>query len=198
MMEYSAGLTSQLFWLQEARKTASLMEEGKEKVNIREIVWTENIYQVRAEYRAIEVLNNTWRRISLLPKNVRKLFVNCDIETAKVINLISIMFMHDVFSEKIRLGEKEITDRDLNVFFADKAMQSEVVAGWTETATKKLKQGISRILFEAGLLESSKKTLCYAKDSCELQSRGPFAGKWIGRIPECNYRRIRYAAISVR
>ena len=125
MMEYSAGLTSQLFWLQEARKTASLMEEGKEKVNIREIVWTENIYQVRAEYRAIEVLNNTWRRISLLPKNVRKLFVNCDIETAKVINLISIMmdsrilfeFMHDVFSEKIRLGEKEITDRDLNVFF---------------------------------------------------------------------------------
>ena len=115
MMEYSAGLTSQLFWLQEARKTASLMEEGKEKVNIREIVWTENIYQVRAEYRAIEVLNNTWRRISLLPKNVRKHFVNCDIETAKVINLISIMmdsrilfeFMHDVFSEKIRLGEKE-------------------------------------------------------------------------------------------
>ena len=73
MMEYSAGLTSQLFWLQEARKTASLMEEGKEKVNIREIVWTENIYQVRAEYRAIEVLNNTWRRISLLPKNVRSL-----------------------------------------------------------------------------------------------------------------------------
>ena len=38
MMEYSAGLTSQLFWLQEARKTASLMEEGKEKVNIRETV----------------------------------------------------------------------------------------------------------------------------------------------------------------
>ena len=171
MMEYSAGLTSQLFWLQEARKTASLMEEGKEKVNIREIVWTENIYQVRAEYRAIEVLNNTWRRISLLPKNVRKHFVNCDIETEKVINLISIMmdskilfeFMHDVFSEKIRLGEKEITDRDLNVFFADKAMQSEAVAGWTDTATKKLKQGISRILFEAGLLESSKRPCAMRK-----------------------------------
>lgn len=165
MMEYSAGLTSQLFWLQEARKTASLMIEGKEKEDIREIVWTENIYQVRAEYRAIEVLNNTWRRLSLLPKDVREQFVTCDIETAKVINLISVMmdsrilfeFMHDVFSEKIRLGEKEITDRDLNVFFADKALQSDVVAGWTENATKKLKQGISRILFEAGLLENSKR-----------------------------------------
>jgi hypothetical protein len=37
MMEYSAGLTSQLFWLQEARKTASLMEEGKEKVNMKTV-----------------------------------------------------------------------------------------------------------------------------------------------------------------
>ena len=43
------------------------------------------------------------------------------------------------------------------MFFADKALQSEVVAGWTETATRKLKQGITRILFEAGLLESSKR-----------------------------------------
>lgn len=165
MMEYSAGLTSQLFWLQESRKTVSLMMEGKSKADIREIVWSENIYQVKAEYRAIEVLNNTWRRVALLPEDVCAHFVACDIETAKVINLIAVMmdsrllfeFMHDVFAEKLRLGEKEITDRDLNVFFADKALQSEAVAGWTETATRKLKQGITRILFEAGLLESSRR-----------------------------------------
>ena len=165
MMEYSAGLTSQLFWLQESRKTAALMTEGKSKADIREIVWSENIYQVKAEYRAIEVLNNTWRRVALLPVDVCAHFVASDIETAKVINLIAVMmdsrllfeFMHDVFAEKLRLGEKEITDRDLNVFFADKALQSEVVAGWTETATRKLKQGITRILFEAGLLESSRR-----------------------------------------
>ena len=141
------------------------MTEGHSKADIREFVWSENIYQVKAEYRAIEVLNNTWRRVALLPEDVCTHFVACDIETAKVINLIAVMmdsrllfeFMHDVFSEKLRLGEREITDRDLNVFFADKALQSEVVAGWTETATRKLKQGITRILFEASLLESSKR-----------------------------------------
>ena len=151
--------------MQEARKVASLMKEGKNKADIRKIVWTDNLFQVKAEYRAIEILNHTWRRTALLPNPVCNHFASCDIETAKVINLISVMmdsrlffeFMHDIFAEKIRLGEREITDRDLNVFFADKALQSEVVSGWTETAKKKLKQGIPRILFEAGLLENSKR-----------------------------------------
>ena len=90
-MEYSAGLTSKLFWLQEARKTASLIVQGKDKAAIKEIAWNENIYQVKAEYRAIEVLNGTYRRVSILPKDVLSLFISCDIETAKIINLISIL-----------------------------------------------------------------------------------------------------------
>ena len=164
-MEYSAGLTSKLFWLQEARKTASYLMEGYDKAGIKAIAWEENIYQVKAEYRTYEVLNGTYRRVSLLPETVLKEFVSCNIETAKIINLISILldsrlffeFMHEVYTEKIRLGEKEITDRDLNNFFDGKIAQSQVVAGWTETAIKKLKQCFTRMLFEAGFLESSAK-----------------------------------------
>lgn len=164
-MEYSAGLTSKLFWMQEARKTASYMMKGYDKTAIRAIAWKENIYQVKAEYRAYEVLNGTYRRLSILPEEVLATIVNCDIETAKIINLISILldsrlfyeFMHEVFCEKIRLGEKELTDRDLNVFFDHKVAQSEIVAEWTETAIKKLKQCFTKMLFEAGLLESSAK-----------------------------------------
>ncbi len=164
-MEYSAGLTSKLFWLQESKKTASYILEGYTKSEIRKIAWDQNIYQVKAEYRAYEVLNGTYRRVSALPKTVLELFTTCDIETAKILNLIAILmdsrlffeFIHDVYDEKIRLGEKEITDRDLNVFFADKAMQSEAVAGWSDVAVKKLKQCFTRMMFEAGLLESSAK-----------------------------------------
>lgn len=164
-MEYSAGLTSKLFWLQEARKTASYIAAGLSKSEIRAIAWDENIYQVRAEYRAYEVLNGTYRRVSLLTMDLLKAFLSCDIETAKVLNLISILmdsrlffeFMHEVYDEKLRIGESEITDRDLNVFFANKAMQSEVVAGWTDAAVKKLKQCFCRMMYEAGLLESSAK-----------------------------------------
>lgn len=131
-MEYSAGLTSKLFWLQESRKTAAYILEGLSKADIRKIAWEENIYQVKAEYRAYEVLNGTYRRVSVLPEAVLQAFITCDVETAKMLNLIAILmdsrlffeFLHEVYDEKIRLGEKEITDRDLNVFFADKAMQS--------------------------------------------------------------------------
>ena len=164
-MEYSAGLTSKLFWLQESKKTASYILEGYTKSEIRKIAWDQNIYQVEAEYRAYEVLNGTYRRVSALPKTVLELFTTCDIETAKILNLMAILmdsrlffeFIHDVYDEKIRLGEKEITDRDLNVFFADKAMQSEAVAGWSDVAVKKLKQCFTRMMFESGLLESSAK-----------------------------------------
>ena len=51
-MEYSAGLTSKLFWLQESRKTAGYILDGYSKADIRKIAWEENIYQVKAEYRA--------------------------------------------------------------------------------------------------------------------------------------------------
>lgn len=164
-MEYSAGLTSKLFWLQESRKTAGYILEGYSKADIRKIAWEENIYQVKAEYRAYEVLNGTYRRISALPEAVLQAFTTCDVETAKVLNLIAILkdsrlffeFMHDVYDEKLRIGEPEITDRDLNVFFADKAMQSEMVAGWTDTAVKKLKQCFCRMLYEADILENSAK-----------------------------------------
>ena len=143
-MEYSAGLTSKLFWLQESRKTASYILEGLSKADIRKIAREENIYQVKAVLQA---------------------FITCDVETAKILNLIAILmdsrlffeFLHEIYDEKIRLGEKEITDRDLNVFFVDKAMQSDVVAGWTDTAVRKLKQCFTRMMFEAGLLESSAK-----------------------------------------
>ena len=165
IMEYSAGLTSKLFWLQEARKTASYIADGFSKSEIRAIAWDENIYRVRAEYRAYEVLNGTYRRVSLFSMDLLKVFLACDIETAKVLNLISILmdsrlffeFIHEMYDEKLRIGETEITDRDLNVFFANKAMQSEVVAGWTDTAVKKLKQCFCRMMYEAGLLESSAK-----------------------------------------
>ena len=150
---YSAGLTSKLFWLQESRKTAGYILDGYSKADIRKIAWEENIYQVKAEYRAYEVLNGTYRRVSALPEAVLQAFTTCDVETAKILNLIAILmdsrlffeFFHEVYDEKLRLGEKEITDRDLNV------------AGWTDTAVRKLKQCFTRMMFEAGLLESSAK-----------------------------------------
>ena len=164
-MEYSAGLTSKLFWLQESKKTAEYILKGFTNQEIKAIAWKENIYQVRAEYRAYEVLSGTYRRMDLLSEELLKKFVLSDIQTSKVINLIAIMldsrifyeFMHEVFKEKQIIGEKELIDRDLNVYFDKKIAENADVAKWTEIAVKKLKQCFTRMLFEAGVITSSSK-----------------------------------------
>ena len=74
-MEYSAKIISELFWLQESRKTAGYLLKGYDKAAIRKIAWNENIYQVKAEYRAYDVLNGTYRRIAELPEVVLKTFI---------------------------------------------------------------------------------------------------------------------------
>ena len=107
-MEYSAGLTSKLFWLQESRKTAAYILEGLSKSDIRKIAWEENIYQVKAEYRANEVLNGTYRRISALPEEVLQAFITCDVETAKILNLIAILMDSRLFFEFLHEIEDSI------------------------------------------------------------------------------------------
>ena len=78
-MEYSAGLTSKLFWLQESRKTAEYILKGYTRAEMKKIAWEENIYQVKAEYRAYEVLNGTYRRVSALPEAVLQAFITCGV-----------------------------------------------------------------------------------------------------------------------
>ena len=85
-------------------------------------------------------------------------------KTAELLTLISIMltdklffeFVHEVYREKIILGEKTIEDRDMNVFFNDKVTQSEEVSSWSESAITKLKRCYLKNLADAGLLESTK------------------------------------------
>ena len=63
-------------------------------------------------------------------------------------------------------------------------MQSDVVAGWTDTAVRKLKQCITRMMFEAGLLESSAQAKDYQTHPYRLSHRRITGCKWTGRIPE--------------
>lgn len=136
------------------------MAQGLQRTEIKEIAIRENIYQVDKEYRIKEILNGTYSRLELLPKEMIRLLVETDVSTAKMIVLTSIMqsnrfffeFVNEVLREKIVTGEMEITDRDINVFFNKKCSESHVVAVWTEVSMNKLKSTIPRYLFEAGLL----------------------------------------------
>ena len=127
-MEYSAGMVSQVFAFVETKKTAELMAAGMSKEEIRDKVMSENLFQLKNETRLRRTFNYVYKRLESLPDGAVQLLVKVDNENAKLLTLISIMltdklffeFVHEVYREKIILGEKTIEDRDMNGFFNDK------------------------------------------------------------------------------
>lgn len=160
-MKYSAGIISKSFWYLESKKTASYMLKGLDRKQIRDIAIEENIFQVESEYRIKRMTNDIYRRLKSLPEIILEDLVKSDIATSKILVLISIMktdrlffeFMYTVFRNNILLGNFSLTDRDLNVFFEEKKVQSNIVDRWVDTTIRRLKSEYLRMLIEAGLLK---------------------------------------------
>jgi hypothetical protein len=163
-MEYSAGMVSQLFAFVETRKTAQLLSQGFSKEEARKKIETENLYQLNNANRLRRTFNYIYKRLYSLPKGAIELLVQSDTENAKLLTLIGIMntdglffeFVYEVYRGKVILGEKTIQDRDMNIFFDEKVMQSEEVASWSQASIKKLKSCYLKNLADAGLIESTK------------------------------------------
>lgn len=163
-MEYSASLVSKPFWYLESRETAKYLLNGYDRERLRRTAIEDNIYQVNAEYRIVEIANTTYTRLTTLPLELIRIVAEGDRATAKVLVLISIMksdrlffeFMYEVFRVKVHLNDFLLTVKDLNAFFSYKATQSEKVAGWSDASVKKLKPAYIRLLFLAELATETK------------------------------------------
>ncbi|WP_071907986.1 DUF1819 family protein [Methanobacterium congolense] len=162
-MKYSAGLISKSFWYLESKKTARYMLDGLTREEIRDLAIKDNIYQVESEYRAKNLANAIYTRLNSLPEIILKDVVDSDVATSKVLVLISIMktdrlffeFMHEVFRNNIILGDLTIKDRDLNLFFQEKKVQSEIVDKWVDKTIKKLKSRYLTVLGYAGVIRTN-------------------------------------------
>lgn len=158
-MEYNASATKHLFWFMETKETAKLiLSEDMERVRQRLI--DENLYNQKAHSRLTNEFACIKRRLLALPKEIIRMLTECDIKTGKLIVFIACMaadrllfdMMYELYRQKIYLGEGNITEGDLNLFFKNKREQNEKVAGISEASIKKLKQVYCKYMFEAGLL----------------------------------------------
>lgn len=153
-MNYSAGMVSQVFAFVEAKKLAELLSKGLTKEEAWGKVESENLFQLRNATRLRRTFNYVYLRLTSLPEEMRKLLPVLDAENAKILVLISIMktdllffeFVYEVYRGKIIVGEKTIDNRDMNTFFDEKASQSDVVSGWSESGIQKLKTVTLEIL----------------------------------------------------
>jgi hypothetical protein len=165
-MKYSSTLTKKPLFFLESKITAKLILEGKNREEIIKIAINENIYQVESEKRIKDIGNTCFKRLNTLPKVLIEDIIDFDVSTAKILVLISLMkndklffeFMYEIFKIKLSIGEKFIESKDLDNFFNEKSLQSDIVAAWTEYNVKRLKSSYINILKSSGLIigENSK------------------------------------------
>lgn len=163
-MEYSAGNVSNLLWFVEMRETAKLLQNHDMK-EVQRMVVEDNIYQQNTEKRAKSQFGCIKKRLEAIPEGLVRVMIDSDINTAKIIALIAAMatdtllfeLLYEVYRLKLNMDEEALKDADINMFFDRKIEQSEVVAGWSDTAIKKLKQTYCKYMQTAGLLRESEK-----------------------------------------
>lgn len=157
---YSSGLVSQSFWFIEMKKIIKLVSEDKNEQEIRKICIEENLFGAAKEYRAKRIYGYLWKRVERLDETMIELFLNSDLQTQKLINLIAVLkvdrlffeFIFEVYREKSILGVPKIEDADINIFFNNKEIQSEDIAKWTDVTKKRLRSAYLNFMVDANLL----------------------------------------------
>lgn len=159
-IKYSAGLVSQSFWFIEMKKIVRLLFDSVPEQEIKDICISQNLFGAAKEYRAKRIYGYIWNRAKKLDKTLINLFETSDLATQKIINLIAILktdrlffeFMFDVYREKNILGILVIEESDINIFFKNKDLQNDGIAGWKEKTKKHLGSIYTNYLTEANLL----------------------------------------------
>lgn len=163
-LDYSSSLNGASFLLFELKQVAKLKQEGISLGEIRKKVIEENLLQFENKGRINRTLPSVMRRAEMLDTFLTNYLVEGTNEMAKVINLYAIMktdrlffeFMDEVISEKFQNNILLLEKKDINVFFAAKAEQSEKIASWSEINTEKLKRAFMQVLYESGILRNRK------------------------------------------
>jgi hypothetical protein len=157
--EYSAGAVKHSFWFSEFRKIIMLLLSGNSMDDIKVMNQNNNIFAAPTAARATQIYNTVSNRVRSLDSDFYPFFDGGELATQKIINLIAIMntdtlffdFVHDVYREKLILGDSELHDSDIRVFFKNKQMQDERVAMWKDYTLKRLGTCYKTFLVEAGV-----------------------------------------------
>ena len=162
---YSAGLMSESFWFHEFKQVVKLRAEGLTQDEIKVKCINENLFGYAKEYRLNRVVGYILMRVHSMVEILTNIFMNSDIQTQKLINLITILrkdrlffeFIYEVYREKVMIGVPTMEIQDVNVLFSRKESQNEEVASWKESTKKHLRANYLNFMADANLLTVSNK-----------------------------------------
>lgn len=162
---YSAGLVSQRFWFYEIRQYIELLNEGKTDKEIKQLSDEVNIFGAASNNRAKETYNVARRRAKVLGKEMQELFPELNVDNQKIIALISVLLLNDLFLEfmleayqvQLQKGTKQLSSTDYKAFFSEKQRTNDIVAGWKPYTYNRLGSTYRNYLLESGLIRNSGK-----------------------------------------
>ena len=160
MEKYSSGLIEESFWFVEFKQFIKLLSEGRTWEEIKSMCLEDNLLGISKQYRITRIFAYLKNRIETLDKGMLDLFLESDLQTQKLINLIAIAkynrlffeFLYEVYREKVMLGALELMDSDINIFFKNKQEQDEKIAKWVDSTVKRLGSTYKNFLTDANLL----------------------------------------------
>lgn len=164
---YNGAITREQFMFYELRITAKLICEGMTKDKITELIIQDNLFQYPTEKSIKRMSAACIRRLeSMGDKKLIEAIANQPSETAKQICLYAMMkqnllvwdFMITVIGEKYRVQDLSFGKIDVNTFFARLQEQDVIVASWSDSTVKKIKQVLVKTLVESEYLDSVKAT----------------------------------------
>lgn len=161
---YSAGAVKFSFWFLEFRKVVQLLASGKDYDEIKRLSEDENIFGAATPARAAMIYSTTTARAKSLDPSFIPLFMESDVATQKLFTMTAVLahdslffdFVYEVVREKLIIGNDELADSDIRVFFKNKQEQDEKVAKWQDYTLHRLGACYKTQLFEAGLLDGNK------------------------------------------
>ena len=165
MEKYSSGLVAESFWFIEFKILIKLRYEGKSWDDIKALCLNENLLGISKEYRAKRIFGYLKNRIEAIEDGYLEIFMNSDLQTQKIINILAsakknrlfFEFLYEVYREKVKLGALELTASDINIFFKNKQEQDEIMSKWTDVTLRRLRSTYMNFLVDAGLLTISDK-----------------------------------------
>ena len=162
---YKAVITREQFLFHEMRTTAKLMNKGLDDETIVNEIIEDNLFQYPTEKMIKNLAKVCVARLHTInDKNLVEIIANGSAESAKQICLYAMMkhylivweFMTTVIAEKYKLKDLSYSRKDINIFFTRLQEQSDVVASWSDSTIRKIKQVLTKMLVDNGYLDSTK------------------------------------------
>lgn len=160
-IKFTANLTGEPFLFNETRSLANSLVSGEDINSLKKRNLKDNLIMHKKQASLKRVTPPIFRRLSVISPAAMKILSNGDLESAKLILLVSIAktdrlvgdFLNDVYSEKIALKASKITKSDIERYFESIYQEEPFLRDRTEQTKAKLKQQLMKIISEAGLVK---------------------------------------------